>query len=75
MPIKARKRRKPAIVFVSGGVVQGVQCPKGVSVEIRDYDDGKDVDLENPPKGYTKDDFGEDEDGVYQIARHGGGKA
>jgi hypothetical protein len=48
---------KKVLIIISGGAVQSVQKPKGVSVEIRDYDvEGNDVPPDN-------DNYRQDKDG------------
>ena len=73
---------KEVVVTVSGGVVQDVEVPPGVNVEVRDYDNAEGVDEGDLDKGGSIKDashpaayggwqFGVDDDGyTYQIARY-----
>jgi len=44
--------KKTVTIAVEGGVVQGVDCPAGVQVVVRDYDvDGSEPDLAEDETG------------------------
>ena len=73
---------RDVVVSVSGGVVQDVEVPPGVTVEVRDYDNAKGLHKDDLNKeGTVKDEksehygweYGVDDDGqIYQKAVYEG---
>lgn len=54
-----------AIVTVEGGNVQHVACPDGVVVEIHDYDNGEQYDLDDPECEEDRGCYAKDSDGKW----------